>query len=255
MFLPSPLDVRIVGTLPTDWPAVFITAGAGVLGAIVGGLISYMIAREGASQTKSALLAARRELEEAATVRTTTKLMELADEAAGYHLQIEREFQIYRDGHDGQQPDDDWLAMRPLVGKPKEINVTADDLVILVRSRNFDHLTKLMHLFSLYNSMIYGIEGYSARREALMEKITPEELVGIHGKVAMHPKQFAELLPKIITASTLAKQIRKEASEVFDLAIEVIKEFGPIAKAYFNDPKFPIPSVIAGADDKLKKAT
>ena len=84
--------------------------------------------------------------------------MELADAAAGYHKIIERQMAAAMADNGGREPDP-WLVMLPQIGKPQEIHLTADDLVAFVRSRRFDYLTKILQLFSQYNSMIYGVEG------------------------------------------------------------------------------------------------
>ena len=246
-----PVDVRIIGNLsPTDWWNTLITAGAAVTGSVIGGGIAYFVAQQTAYDTRKMQQAERREREEAATLRAITKVMALTNAAAGYHFSIERQIEIWAKNNGGKEPPV-WLVMLPQIGKPPEINIDADDLIAFTRARNFDYVTEVLGLFSQYNSMIYGVEGYSIRREALMEQIPPDEVIGLAeamtglvGRVAIPDDEFKRLAPKIASVSMLADHLRQEVKTIYEQSLNVVDKFGPIVRAYFKDPKFPIPGVI-----------
>jgi hypothetical protein len=86
----TPFDVRIVGSLPTDWWNIGFTAGAVLVGAVIGAGISWWVAYQTAKDSRRATDDARRVTEEAATLRAIVKFMELVNSTAGYHLANER---------------------------------------------------------------------------------------------------------------------------------------------------------------------
>jgi hypothetical protein len=245
----TPLDVQIVGNASSpDWWSIGITAGAAILGAVIGAAISLWVAKLAARENRLALQEVQRNDEIAATLRAMTKLMEIVNAAAGYHFQIEREISAAKLQHPGREFET-WQIMVARVGKPHDVHIGADDLVAFIKSRNFDFVTDLLHLVSLYNSMIFGFEAYSERREELNSLLAPDELNGAMGSKFLTYDELMKVQPYLIGVKNVADHLRKEAKEVYDGAVALVDRFGPIVKTYFNDPKFPIPAIIKNEKD------
>lgn len=244
MIVPSPLDVRIIGNLsPPDWWTIGLTGGAVILGAIIGAAISWIVAKQAARDNRKIAETVRRSGEEAATLRAITKIMELVNAAAGYHFQVEKEISEAKrqTGKDYEA----WQVMVARVGRPHEVYITADDLIAFTRSRKFDYVTDLLHLVSQYNSMIFGFEAYSKRRDELNSMLTPDRIDGRVGSMAATPEQMLKIAPYVIGVRDVADSLRQEAKEVYETSAVLAQRFGPIVRSYFNDPKFPVPSLIA----------
>ncbi|HEX4158222.1 MAG TPA: hypothetical protein VHY79_07080 [Rhizomicrobium sp.] len=241
MFLTTPLDVRIAANLSSpDWWTIGLTAAATIFGAIIGAVIAYVIARQTARESRTTQREARRAAEEAATLRAEIKVVDLVNLAAGYHNQVER---VIEEGKRdiGDQNVETWKVMRAFVGKPVEIHMDADDLIVFTRSRKFGYVTDLLRAVSAYNSMIYGVEAYGRQRDALMAQITPYEMDGLIGKTAIHHDHYMKLAPYMATVEKLANDMRKEIEDVYTASLKASDDFGPIVIKYFNDPKFPVP--------------
>jgi hypothetical protein len=147
------------------------------------------------------------------------------------------------------------MVMLPMIGKPHEVHISADDLIAIARSRRFDYITDLLHFVAQYNSMIYGVEAYGRRRDALMAEITPDTMVGLIGRVAIPDTLMARLRPQVAVVRDLADQTRIEVKELYDASSKIVDAFGPIVKKYFDDPSFPVPARISGADPRAPKAS
>ena len=170
----------------------------------------------------------RRDAEVAATLRAMTKIVSLVNGAAGYHLQIEREL-IEAKTHTGRHMAP-WQVMTPRIGKPFEIEIIADDLVVFIKSRNFDYVSEVLHVVSLYNSMIYGFVGYSERRERLGEHMTLDDLNGLLGGANLGREQYLRVAPYLLPVIQLAEHLRREAKEVYEAATRIGREFRPIVQ-------------------------
>ena len=116
-----PIDVRILANLsPPDWWTIGLTGLATILGAVIGAGIAYAVARQTAKDNTNAAAAARRETEEAATLRAEVKLMELMNAVGGYHLAIERSIEGNLKEY-GEGVADTWQVMLSFAGKPREV--------------------------------------------------------------------------------------------------------------------------------------
>ncbi len=250
--VPVPLDIRIVADLaPPDWWSIGLTSVAGILGAIIGAGISYAVARQTAKEGRISSEEARREDEKLATYRVGLKLMELVNSSAGYHLTAERAIMRVKAALNDEELEA-WRGLQPFIGHPMEIETPTNDLTAFWRAGALNYITKLMFLFNSYNSMIYAVEAYSIRRQALFEKITPDQMNGLIGSVTFSEEQARALNPEIQSVRDLADQVRQQMKEVHDEATEVMTAFKPIVREYFNDPKFPAPAL---ANTKVKPTT
>jgi len=246
MVLLSPLDVRIIDNLsPPDWWNIGFTGGAAILGAIIGAGIAFLIARQTARENRDAIQSARRQTEEAATLRLIVKWMELVNSIAGYHFNMERTIKAGTEDA-GDAPVETWMVLLPQIGKPQEVHIDPDELIAFTRSREFDFVTELLRLCSRHNSAIYGVEAYGNRREALMAMITPEIMDQIVSGGAWQHAELRPLMPYILPIRMLADQIREEAKSLYADAIKLQPSFRPTIQKYFSDPKFPFPGFETG---------
>lgn len=242
-----PLDVRIVGNLSTpDWLTLAATAGATIIGAIIGAGIAYLIAQQTAQETRKYIATARRDAEEAASLRAVVKIMQLINLVAGYHDVMERTIETGRKSL-GNPKAPVWAVLLPMVGKPVEVHITADDLIAFTRSRRFDYITDLLGYTGQYNSMIHGIAEYGKLRDAIAIRLSPVRMEGLIGLNVTIPP---ELVPQIVAVSDLAERLQKEVQELYSGAPKLVAAFRPIVQKYFNDPHFPFPGFKADAVGK-----
>lgn len=244
-FMSAPVDIRIISNLSSpDWWSNGITVASTIIGAIIGGLIAYVVARQTANESRREAEKVRREAEESSTFRAGLRIMDLANEIAGYHLGAEREIERGRQLIHADQIES-WRVMRGFSGKPREIHVDANDLVVFMKARKFSYVTEVFHLVSRYNAMIYSAEDYGRRREILMEKFRPSQMSGILGTVEMDSVELRQLAPDIAAINELAEQTRTEMKDLYEFSQQVVRDFGPIVRGHFKDDKFPIPGLVA----------
>jgi hypothetical protein len=153
-----PIDMRIIGSPPTDWWNIGLTVAATIIGALIGASIAYFIARQAANENRDVAKSTRRANEEAATLRAVVKFMELVNSIGGYYIggeaTISKGMEVHRKAL--RTGIETWVVMLPQVGKPQEVRIEPDDLIAFTRSREFKFVTDLLNLCSAHNSMITG---------------------------------------------------------------------------------------------------
>ncbi|OYW03318.1 MAG: hypothetical protein B7Z58_03865 [Acidiphilium sp. 37-64-53] len=230
-----PLDIRIIGDLSApDWWSIGLTTSAGILGAIIGALVSYLVARQTARESRQAEQAARRSAEEEATYRVGLKLMEIMNAAAGYHLAAERSIA-------DNNASEVWLTMQAFSGKAKDITFESNELVAFWKGRQFEYITRIEFLINSYNSMIYSVEEYGMQRNNLMNKLKPDTMQGLVGRVFLTEEQLRNLNPEISAVRDLAMKVRDAMKDVHEQAAAAVDDFKSIVRKYFGDSNFPVP--------------
>jgi len=237
----QPLAVRIVGNLSSpDWLTLGATASATIIGAIIGAGIAYFIARQTARENRAAMNLAKRDAEEAATLRALLKVTHLINLVAGYYEVIER---TIRDGRKnlGDPKAPIWAVLIPLVGKPVEIHITSDDLIVFARARAFAYITELLSYASQYNSTAHAIAAYGNLRDVIATRLAPLQMEGLIGRSVPVPP---ELVPQIAAVNDLAERLWAEVQDLNSDMTKIVNGFGPIVQRYFGDPHFPVPSFV-----------
>ncbi len=239
----TPVDVRLIANLTSpDWWTIGSTAASTIVGAIIGAVIAYIIAKQTATESRKSLKAELRSSEEAATLRAETKLIQLTNAVAGYHQGIE---QCIKDGKAKLGEHFQlWSAMKSFVGGSTNIPFDVDDMIAFMRAREFRFVSKFILLLSRFNSLESGLDAYRQERDKLLAMLTPQQMDGLFGMVHLTEQEKRQLAPHIAAVNDLAEQVRVHVKDVFDLALEVTNQFGPIARRYFDDPEFPIPAPV-----------
>ena len=137
-----------------------------------------------------------------------------------------------------------WQTMQSITGLQKLIEYDPDDLIAFVRMREFDYVTRLLFLASEYNSLVAGFEAYSERRDQLYSMMTPVTMEGLVGTVVLDEEGARRLRPLIATVDDMGAQMLFALDQVYDLTVTAIMDFGPKARQYFEDPTFPVPSLV-----------
>jgi hypothetical protein len=96
--------------------------------------------------------------------------------------------------------------------------------------------------------MIYGVEAYGNRRDALMMKVTPPILEKLIRGVGWEDPEIAPLMPQILPLRDIADPLREEVRSLYEQGLKLQPQFRPIIQSYFNDPKFPFPGFAKGMD-------
>ena len=252
----SPIDVRLIANLsPPDWWTIGLTGGATLIGAIIGAVIAYLVARQTANESRQAASAARRADEEAAAIRVGVKLTQLLSAAAGYHHQTEDGLKRAAD-EIGEGKIELWRSMKAVISRTDVLTIDSGDLVIFTKAREFEFVPKLIFVFDRFNTMTFGVAAYSQRRDELLAMTKPVEMRGLVGTTVEDQKEWTRLAPYRAEVDDLAGQAREDMREVYELAVQVMNEYGPIVRRYFNDPTFPIfaPKAIEAAESQEQAA-
>ncbi len=62
---------------------------------------------------------------------------------------------------------------------------------------------------------------------------------GSVGESYLSNEEQRRLLPRMMELNSLIKGLRQHLAEDSEMALKLAREFGPILRRHFNDPKFP----------------
>ena len=238
----TPLAVNVVAihTNP-DWWTIGLTALATIIGAAIGAVVAFLVARQTAIDQRAVESIQRRELEELTTMRASVGIMRLVNATAGYRNQIKASLV----DADARLPTGTPLCFRlkSSHGAFEEIELSPDDLLIFIKSRNVGFVGRLLFAVSRYRALCGALDYYANQRDGLLARIVPAEMTGLIGTMMLSKDEERILSPHIASVSDLGEQLILDLDEVFELSTDACREFGKLARAYFGDPTFPIPSV------------
>ncbi len=239
----QPLDIRIISNLSSpDWWNIGFTSAAAIAGAVIGAGISYLVALRTANDSRREAQFARLEQEKMSTYRLGIKLLDLVNSAAGYHRGAQKAIQEAKNQlRDGNFQT--WKGLKAFTGQPIEITLESSDLFVLWKARELALVSRIVFVVANYNAMIYNVEDYGKRRDALMMKFKPE-MTGLVGSFYLDDLERRTLSPEIASIQDLADQALQHIQEVFEEGLKIVDEFGPIVRKYFDDPEFPVPGRI-----------
>lgn len=229
------------------WRMTISTVVGAIIGAIIGSGVSYLIAKQTAQEAREVRRAERLETEKMATYRVGLRLLELLNFTAGYHNAIEKGVRE-AESRVGNGNFEIWQAIKSFSGSFEKLNIDPDDLIVFWQAKEFIYISKILFIFSDFSAMVAGAEIYSKRREKFLERLVPDTMTGLTGHLSPSPEQIKILAPEVAVLNDLASQMRNHNRDLYNRAVQIVKDFKPIVRKYFDDPKFPVPETIKSDD-------
>lgn len=202
----------MVETCSTLWS--FITSKtefwSAILGAVVGGLIAYMIQvtalREGRKQRDDD----HKRLQQSLGNALLIKMIRIHSNLHGIHQHIEGCFaEAARKKIKGEP----WQFVLPLANPPDPVHFGSEEMGMLLGLKNDNVLNLILPMDVIHNSLIEVVKALNVKREALTERLKANEADGDLLSGNLDNDQIMALRPRMIVVNSLIKGIRDSAKK------------------------------------------
>lgn len=188
-----------------------------VLGAIVGGCISYVIQhralRETRSQRREDYLRSQRGLANALLF----KVIRIHSDFHGIHRHIEECFEKAKDQGLTGEP---WQIVLPLANFPDSVQFSSDEMGMLLGLKNDSVFNRVVELDVIHNSLIDAAKIMSSERKALSDRLEATNASGTTLTGSLNREAYLALRPKMIEVNSLIDAVRVSAQR--DVAESII---------------------------------
>lgn len=218
-----------------EWWTFASTILGALIGAIVAGGISYILAKQANKEIAERDRIERRYKEKSLAFSLIIKVGEIVSSLAALHHQNEENIsRAEAAGVDG----DLWGKMIPIVGTEKRIYFTSEEIAVLLPLRIDATINSLLTLDDQHNSLLATMSLYSQKRSAFGERFGAE-MSGNVGQTAVTIDQYRLAAPAIAEMQALALSIRAGGKKWFEASQRIFSELASALGPHFSDVQFP----------------
>ncbi|MBZ9974575.1 hypothetical protein [Mesorhizobium sp. BR-1-1-10] len=225
----------------SEWVALISGFGGAVLGAVVGGAISWLLARQAAHESRRRDGEQRNAAEKAAAVRTTLKVQQITNGTFTVA-------QVIRKGVTDAQAQglELWQVLRPHVGSKADVKINAEDLAPFLDPSGNPFVDSITLAALRYEVLETTLIDYSARRAKLGDLLAPYTVLDMEtgaGTTEVPQDQQALVKTRVFELKDLLQQLRDFAEDDLkaNLALcDHVTSYGAAKYGFF--PKLQLPS-------------
>ncbi|TIQ85261.1 MAG: hypothetical protein E5X38_21260 [Mesorhizobium sp.] len=224
-----------------EWVALISGFGGALLGAIVGGAISWLLARQAASESRRRDLEQRTAADKAAAVRTTLKVQQITNGTFTI-AQLLRAAEMEASAKGLEL----WQVLKPHVGATADVKIYSEDLTPFLEARGNSFVDSITLAALRYGVLETTLADYSSRRTKLGELLAPFTAIDMEtgaGITAVPEDQIAAVQTRVFELKDILQQLRDFAEHDLRANLvlcEQITSFGAVKFGTF--PKLQAPS-------------
>ncbi|NWG24632.1 MAG: hypothetical protein HXY30_09530 [Pseudorhodoplanes sp.] len=193
---------------------------AAIIGAVVGGYISYLTQLRAIKETRAHRQEDRLLVQQGLANSLLFKVIRIHGDFYGIHRHIEECFERARkDGFQGEP----WQIVLPLANFPDSVHFSPDEMGMLLGLKDDDVFNAVATLDVVHNSLVEAVRSLSVSRRALASELTPDRVSGNTLSGVMDRDTIMRLKPQMIEVNELIEAIRTSAKTDFeesDLAMQ-----------------------------------
>lgn len=231
--------VLTLGQQGYQWWDLVPALGGAVVGALIGAIPTFVLARKSANDVLRRDEAARTEASKAAIYRVSAKLLLIVDTILDLRRFIRAALE--RKNEPGRENMEPWQHVPARTGDSEHDAVVfdPDELALFLADQQYEFMQQLMLLERRARSVMSSFNTYCVRREAFREIAPiPTEYDGSLGRSHVTPEELARLKIYTIPLNTLVTGIASHLEEDWRLISEVIEKFNEIARRHLQQPGF-----------------
>ncbi|MER8465981.1 hypothetical protein [Mesorhizobium sp. M1396] len=225
----------------SEWVALISGFGGALLGAIVGGAVSWLLARQAANESRRRDGEQRLAAEKAAAVRTLLKVQQITNGTFTVA-------QVVREGVTDAQAKglELWQVMKPHVGSKADVQIHAEDLAPFLDHLGSPFVDSITLAALRYEVLETTLSDYSARRARLGELLAPFTVLDMEtgaGTTDVPEDQIAAVKTRVFELKDILRQLQDFAEHDLNANLALcgqITSYG--AAKYGNFPKLQAPS-------------
>lgn len=225
---------------PSDWVSLASGFGGALIGAIVGGAISLLLARQASAETLRRDEAERIAVEKLAAFRTMLKVQQISN---GIHTTVNFIRDSIGKAHElGLSNKQMWEMVTPVVGLSNPSpTFEASDFTPFVSAGRADIIDRVNMLSARFDSMESSFRRYSERHLELQDFLSPFTTTvaetGI-SEAVIPPTHKGSTQVRAKQLNDLIRQVYQYGEADLKEAGLLCDELGKIARSHFKDPNF-----------------
>jgi hypothetical protein len=208
-----------------------ITLLAGLGGAILGSWVGGRIAINQASDEKT-----NRQKTEFFKVMIKCSLIQ----SDFTNLKSEMDDAVVKAGEHGLENQPKWTKVQSNPDEFEKIKIEPEDLVCLFEAKEFDLVTDLVAIGMKHSRLIGAFNTYSRLRLEIKDHMPKSEINGPVVGSILNNEDMLRLQPRFLELSSLLESIEQHLPIYIKESTLLSEKFGPAARRYFKDPKFPM---------------
>ncbi|WP_223475882.1 hypothetical protein [Oricola indica] len=220
---------------------VNLTSGFGgaLLGALVGGFISWLLAKQSSAETLKRDREARDEEQKSYALRLMVKASLVLSDVVAIKNAINQSLSDANERGLSHLPF--WRRVIPIVPSSKSYEVDASELVPLIAAKEADLVTAATEVFMQHATLIAAIDTYFEKRGEIKKLIKRHS--GVRDGVVMSElteSEIAALAPYELELESIIKEVRSALGPLQANAEKVTFGIGPAIQKHYGDKGFPI---------------
>lgn len=210
------------------------TLAAGFGGAVLGGGISWLLARQTGKETRKRDEEARNEHAKASLLQTILKVMQVSNGIYTIHRNIEESVENAPD--QGREAAALWTLVQPVAGRTETPKFDSSDFVPFAVSGRSDLINRIIVASNRYDAIESGFREYNERRLSFQDLAAPYTTLDPSGQhVTVFPEEVAtQARMRAYELEQLITQIRDFVNRDLDEIKSVCSDIDKFAKDYLK---------------------
>jgi hypothetical protein len=201
-----------------------------VVGAAVGGLISYLIQRSGIKASREERLAIKRQEDLAIAFSTMVKLITIMSNFKQIKEALDHAVSELAPNTQGPM----WLAIQPFATIPPHVEFTKEESAFIFSTKISNIMLAALELSNVYNDTRQLIERYGEKREALSAMIPVDSVTGNLAASCLDEVTLKTLIPLIVPVEMLADEMLNRRGRNFDGSVQTYDTLRKYCEKYFG---------------------
>ncbi|MEQ8306677.1 MAG: hypothetical protein RIA09_08965 [Hoeflea sp.] len=213
--------------------------GGALLGAVVGGMISWVLARQSAANTARRDKEARNQEQKAHALRLMVKASLVLSDVVAIKNSIDQSLSEANEKGLSHYPF--WRRVLPIVSSYQTYPIEASELAPLMEAKANEIVYAATDMLMKHSILVAALERYSEKRGEL-KKIMKRHTATEDGVLtsALTEDEVAEMAPYEIELESLIKEVRSRLEPIQNLTEKVTYGIGPAIQTHYGDKEFPV---------------
>ena len=189
------------------------------LGAVVGGLITYVIQLDSQAKADALRRQAQLDNQKALGHAIIYKLIAIHSHLKTFTQHFEHAFEGVAAENLKAEP---WQFVLAVAANPNHINFTTDEMTLLVSLKEEELFNVMITLDAAHNMMVDLFNLMGKKREELIGMLPPDAVVGQVGSSLLDNRRFLAARPRMVELNMLIRDMRNYAAKDAALSEETL---------------------------------
>jgi len=178
---------------------------AAIAGALVGGVITFLIQKSDQWEKRRQRLADRSEARRALGYSLVFKMVKIYSNLTHLRSHLQEAFASAATRGIHGEP---WQFVLALANSPERVNFSADEMSMLLSLKDDGLFNNLVSMDVIHNSTLDVFLTYRERRSDLLEKLPPHHMEGSIGSAALTGELLQAVRPRMIELNSMIADLR-----------------------------------------------